>query len=164
MAATYQVELERDKSGWWVASVPAVPGAHTQGRSIQQAMNRIRKALALWVDDAAAAELVPKVHLPADARHEVRRALAIRKHAAQAETDAAAVLRQAVWELSYRQKLSTRDVAAVLELSPARIDQLKPGYAVYYQAASAGTLSAKKAVRRRTAARRRSASKRATRR
>lgn len=163
MAATYQVELERDKSGWWVASVPAVPGAHTQGRSIQQAMNRIRKVLALWVDDAAAAELVPNVHLPADARNEVRRALAIRKHAAQAELEAALVLRHTILELTQRENLSTRDVATVLQLSPARVDQLKPGHVVHYQAASARTLSAKKAVKRRTAARRRSASKRATR-
>jgi predicted RNase H-like HicB family nuclease len=47
MASTYQVELERDERGWWAASVPAVPGAHTQGRSIAQAMNRIREALSL---------------------------------------------------------------------------------------------------------------------
>ena len=51
MAATYHVELERDERGWWIASVPAVPGAHTQGRSIDQAMKRIREALSIarWV-------------------------------------------------------------------------------------------------------------------
>ena len=63
MGATYQVELARDKGGWWVASVPAVPGAHTQGRSIAEAKNRIREALSLWVDDARQAELRPVIHL-----------------------------------------------------------------------------------------------------
>ncbi|CAN5754595.1 hypothetical protein BH18ACT17_BH18ACT17_13970 [soil metagenome] len=41
MAATYEVRLTRDESGVWLAKVPSVPGCHTHGRSIEQAMNRI---------------------------------------------------------------------------------------------------------------------------
>jgi len=125
MAATYQVEIERDERGWWVASVPAVPGAHTQGRSIAQAMNRIREALALWEADAERAELVPEVHLPAGARAVVRRAAGARKRADRADEEAAHVLRDSIRLLKQREHLSTRDIAALLELSPSRVDQLK---------------------------------------
>jgi predicted RNase H-like HicB family nuclease len=125
MATTYQVELERDDAGWWVASVPAVPGAHTQGRSIAQAMNRLRQALTLWVDDAEGAQLRPVVHLPSPARAIVRRALTARRRAERAEQDASDIVQGAVRELAQRERLSTRDVAFLLELSPSRVDQLK---------------------------------------
>jgi predicted RNase H-like HicB family nuclease len=127
MVATYQVELERDEDGWWVASVPAVPGAHTQGRSIAQAMNRIREALPLWVEDAGRADLDSVIHLPAAARASVRRALGARERVERAEEEAGAVLRDAVRELTQREHLSTRDVAALLQLSSSRVDQLRHG-------------------------------------
>jgi hypothetical protein len=43
----YTVVLERDEDGLYVASIPALPGRHTQGRSLDQAMRRIRKAAEL---------------------------------------------------------------------------------------------------------------------
>lgn len=155
VAATYQVELERDEAGWWVASVPAVPGAHTQGRSIAQAMNRIREALSLWVRDADRAKLRPVVHLPAEVRTIVRRALTARERAQRVEEEASTVLRDSITELSRRNKLSTRDVATLLELSPSRVDQLKPGGTA--GRAAAGRTAARRAAsgRKRTAAKRR---------
>lgn len=125
MAAAYRVELERDERGRWVASVPAVPGAHTQGRSIAQAMNRIREALSLWVPGAERASLVPAIHLPAAARATVRRATTARRRAGRAEEEASGALEDAIHELRERESLSTRDIAILLELSPARVDQLK---------------------------------------
>ena len=130
MAATYRVELERDDRGWWLASVPTVPGAHTQGRSIAQAMNRIREALSLWKIDADRAALVPEVHLPAAARGAVRRAASARERADQAEEEAARVLRDSIRELVQHEHLSTRDIAVLLDLSASRVDQLKPGRGV----------------------------------
>lgn len=127
MAAMYHVELERDERGSWVASVPAVPGAHTQGRSIAQAMNRVREALALWVPGADDADLRPIVHLPASTRATVRRAVAARERAERAEEEASGVLRDSIRALTRDESLSTRDVAALLELSPSRVDQLKHG-------------------------------------
>lgn len=38
MKKSYRVTYERDESGWWVASVAGVAGCHTQGRSIQEAL------------------------------------------------------------------------------------------------------------------------------
>jgi predicted RNase H-like HicB family nuclease len=46
----FTVVLERDEDGVYVASVPALPGCHTQGRSLDQAMRRIREAAELWLE------------------------------------------------------------------------------------------------------------------
>lgn len=166
MASTYHVVLERDERGWWVASVPAVPGAHTQGRSIAQAMNRTREALSLWVSGVEHAELIPHVRLPVSARATVRRAVSARVRAERAEQEAAGVLRDSVRELTRRENLSTRDVAALLELSPSRIDQLKNarkqaargadisgGYRVPSTAARTASATRRRATRKRTASR-----------
>ena len=65
---TYRVVYELDESGHWIAAVPSVKGCHTYGRSIRQARDRIREALALFVRDAARVRLVDDVRLPADVR------------------------------------------------------------------------------------------------
>jgi predicted RNase H-like HicB family nuclease len=54
----YHVTYDRDESGWWVASVRGIRGCHTQGRTVDEARRRIRKALDLFVDDAQSANLV----------------------------------------------------------------------------------------------------------
>src|ERR1041385_8959781 len=56
--SAYHVTYERDESGWWVASVREVRGCHTQGRTVDEARRRIRKALELFVDDVRSAKLV----------------------------------------------------------------------------------------------------------
>ena len=55
---TFKVVYERDEEGWWVASIPDVPGCHTQGRTIRQARGRIREALSLYAKGASRARLV----------------------------------------------------------------------------------------------------------
>ena len=45
----FTVVLERDEDGFYVASIPALEGCHTQGRSLDQAMRRIREAAELWL-------------------------------------------------------------------------------------------------------------------
>lgn len=56
---TYAVVMEKDEDGWWIASIPAVAGVHTQGSTPDEAMTRIREALALAIgdDEAASAKL-----------------------------------------------------------------------------------------------------------
>ncbi|MBI4736549.1 MAG: type II toxin-antitoxin system HicB family antitoxin [candidate division NC10 bacterium] len=46
----FTVVLERDEDGLYVASIPALAGCHTQGRSLDQAMRRIREAAELWLE------------------------------------------------------------------------------------------------------------------
>ena len=59
----YHVVYERDEPGGWVASVREVRGCHTQGRTVDEARRRIRKAMNLFVDDARSAKLVDNVKL-----------------------------------------------------------------------------------------------------
>ncbi len=46
----FTVVLERDEDGLYVASIPALAGCHTQGRSLDQAMRRIQEAAELWLE------------------------------------------------------------------------------------------------------------------
>lgn len=40
--------IERDSEGYYVASVPSLPGCHTQARSLDTLMERIREAIELY--------------------------------------------------------------------------------------------------------------------
>ena len=66
----YVVRYGRDPTGVWIASVSKVRGCHTHGRTLDQARERIREALGLFVDDADRAKLVDQVQLPPSARRE----------------------------------------------------------------------------------------------
>ncbi|MDX2155596.1 MAG: type II toxin-antitoxin system HicB family antitoxin [Hyphomicrobiaceae bacterium] len=47
----FTVVVERDQEGYFVASVPALPGCHTQARSLDELMARIREAIELVLED-----------------------------------------------------------------------------------------------------------------
>ena len=51
MTREFSVVVERDEDGFYVASVPALPGCHTQARSLDELMVRIREAIALQLED-----------------------------------------------------------------------------------------------------------------
>jgi predicted RNase H-like HicB family nuclease len=46
----FDVIVERDEQGYYVASVPALPGCHTQARSLDKLIERIREAIALCLE------------------------------------------------------------------------------------------------------------------
>ena len=50
MSRQYQVIIERDVEGYYVASVPSLPGCHTQARSLDQLDERIKEAIALYLE------------------------------------------------------------------------------------------------------------------
>lgn len=52
----FSVVIERDSDGWLVGSVPELRGCHTQAKSLDQLMLRVREAIALCleVEDAPA--------------------------------------------------------------------------------------------------------------
>jgi len=50
MQRQFDVVLERDSEGFYVAHVPQLPGCHTQGKSLDEVMERIREAIALCLD------------------------------------------------------------------------------------------------------------------
>ena len=41
----FTVLIEQDESGWYVASVPDLDGCYTQGKTVEQAMERIKEAV-----------------------------------------------------------------------------------------------------------------------
>ena len=50
MSREFDVVIERDEEGYFVASVPALPGCHTQARSLDELMTRVREAIALCLE------------------------------------------------------------------------------------------------------------------
>jgi predicted RNase H-like HicB family nuclease len=50
MSHDFDVVIERDSEGYYVASVPALPGCHTQARSLDELSERIREAIELYLE------------------------------------------------------------------------------------------------------------------
>jgi predicted RNase H-like HicB family nuclease len=52
LAMTYQFDVivEKDSAGYFVASVPALAGCHTQAKSLDELMERIREAIELCLE------------------------------------------------------------------------------------------------------------------
>jgi predicted RNase H-like HicB family nuclease len=59
MTREFDVVVERDEAGYYVASVPALAGCHTQARSLDELIERVREAIAVCLD----AEDVPEERL-----------------------------------------------------------------------------------------------------
>jgi predicted RNase H-like HicB family nuclease len=50
MTREFNVIIERDSEGYYVASVPQLRGCHTQARSLDTLMKRIREAIELCLE------------------------------------------------------------------------------------------------------------------
>ena len=50
MTTNFDVIVERDSAGYFVASVPALPGCHSQAKSLDDLMVRIREAIELCLE------------------------------------------------------------------------------------------------------------------
>ena len=50
MTAEYTILIEKDEDGYYVGSIPALPGCHSQARSVEQLMGRMEEAIALWLE------------------------------------------------------------------------------------------------------------------
>ncbi len=121
----YTAVYEQDHTGWWFVSVPELPGCHTQGRTLARARERIREAIALWLDvDEAELQIADDVRLSEPARQATARARQARQHARQAQEAALATTREAVRVLVHDSRLSTRDAAELLGISHQRVAQL----------------------------------------
>ena len=50
MKREFNVVVERDRDGYYVASIPALKGCHTQAKSLDELMIRIREAAELCLE------------------------------------------------------------------------------------------------------------------
>jgi len=46
----FNVVIERDESGYYVAEVPALPGCLSQGTSYEEALHNIKEAMEGWLE------------------------------------------------------------------------------------------------------------------
>ena len=46
----FTVLIEQDEDGWYVAKVPAIQGCATQGKTVAQAMERIKEAIQVCLE------------------------------------------------------------------------------------------------------------------
>ncbi len=47
----FTVVIERDEEGYYVATVPALRGCHTQAKNLDTLMKRVREAIELCLED-----------------------------------------------------------------------------------------------------------------
>jgi predicted RNase H-like HicB family nuclease len=50
MKKTLPVIIERDKEGWYVGSVPELPGCHTQAKTLDGLMEQMKEAIELYLE------------------------------------------------------------------------------------------------------------------
>ncbi|MBI2671718.1 type II toxin-antitoxin system HicB family antitoxin [Candidatus Woesearchaeota archaeon] len=46
----FTVLIEQDEDGWYVATVPDIPGCHTQGKTIAQVLERVKEAIEVCLE------------------------------------------------------------------------------------------------------------------
>jgi predicted RNase H-like HicB family nuclease len=46
----FAVVVERDEDGWFVASVPELPGCHTQAKTLDELTVRIKEAIEAYLE------------------------------------------------------------------------------------------------------------------
>ncbi len=121
----YRAVYEREPDGRWTVAISKVKGCHTHGRTIEQARDRIREALGLFVGDAETAEIDDDVRMPAAVRVAVRHAQQRRQQLETARGRVSAAERRAVRYLRQHMKLGHRDAGSILGLSHQRVHQLE---------------------------------------
>ncbi len=53
---TFTVIIEKDSAGWLVADVPQLEGCHTQAKSMDELLKRIKEAIEVCLDEEREAE------------------------------------------------------------------------------------------------------------
>jgi predicted RNase H-like HicB family nuclease len=50
MSVKFSVLVERDEDGYYIASVPELPGCYTQARTLDELTGRVREAIELYLE------------------------------------------------------------------------------------------------------------------
>ena len=59
MPQEYTVIIEKDEEGYYVATVPQLRGCHTQARSLDVLMERVKEAIELCVEVGTEQNILP---------------------------------------------------------------------------------------------------------
>ncbi|MGH9920790.1 MAG: type II toxin-antitoxin system HicB family antitoxin, partial [Nitrososphaerales archaeon] len=106
---TYTARLEREKDGRWTVELEEEPRVHTWGRTVDQALARVREAAALWFQtDENQIELIPDPVLHKTVSRTVEQAREAREQARDADRLAIEQMRRAAAALTSR-GISMRD-------------------------------------------------------
>ena len=121
---TYTAQLEQEGDGRWTVELEEEPRVHTWGKTVDQALTRMKEAAATWFDtDESAIALVPRPVLPKAASRTVGQARQARERARAADRVAIEQTRKTAITLTGR-GISMRDIAAILGISHQRVHQL----------------------------------------
>ncbi len=55
----FDVIIEQDEDGMYVAHVPELPGCHTQGKTIEEVLANIKEAMELYLEHTEDKEIEP---------------------------------------------------------------------------------------------------------
>ena len=120
---TYTAVYKRDVTdNAWNVRVKGIPGCQTYGRSIRQAQQRIREALALWLDQELELPVI-RDQFPSAVTSVADEVVRARSAAERADAKAHQQTVDAIRALT-DQGLSRRDAADLLGLSHQRVQQL----------------------------------------
>ncbi len=60
MAKRYNVIIEKDEEGWYVSEVVELPGCHTQGKTIDELIERTKEAIKAYLETEEEPEIEEK--------------------------------------------------------------------------------------------------------
>lgn len=124
MPKTYAVKYERDADGWWVAEAVGMSAA-TQGRTIEQARERIREAIAAFQDVETSTIVLGKetMRLSMAERRALSAAERAKAKAKRQSAQADQAVRTAARTLT-KSGMSLRDAGTLLGLTRQRVHQM----------------------------------------
>lgn len=123
MAEVYDA-IARRGGKWWIIDVPALESV-TQARRVNEIERQARGLVAAVLDLEESEVLVRvEIQLPETIAEEWAEAESLLAQAGDVSRRAAVLRRRVVWELIEQEQLSQAETAALLKLSPSRVQQL----------------------------------------
>lgn len=123
----YQVNAEWDDSGWWVVTVPGVPGAITQARRLDQVPADAAEVIEIQTGHPVdIASLTINASLSGEAGDVAAEARSLREQAHRLTEQAGERTRTAVALLSQK-GFTVRDIGALTGITYQRAQQLRKG-------------------------------------
>ena len=122
--AEHKVVYRRGKDGQWVASVQGIRRCRGRGKTLRQARQQLRAAIARVVEDPYEVDFVEDVRLPPPARRLIVLHWTARRKLEKERTRADEATRAALQAL-LGLKLNVKDAGDLLGLPPLKLQKLR---------------------------------------